>query len=291
MWDRKMNKNFYIGLIEAVDKKEAFVQVLYSSANSVGDAIDSMLNYAKKSNLKRPIISEVNIIQLENLPKEAIRLPELDIYYLKSRYYFPLCDYPKFQLPYGVVSSSQEGKFETDLINEGYKRYVDENIEHLLIVVDRARLLKIYLEIVESLKSIRVLWLRVASDWEYCNIVEFYSNESLNSYLLVKEFILENFSDVFLNGYLSMTVYSDEGEINVTIDDHKMIHISSAPCEFIDIVSEYIENKGFKYYEQNNLYSIDCGYYHWHYKPQSSKNRQDLDRHLKDNGFTLWRTE
>ena len=129
----------------------------------MGEAIEIMLNFAIQIGINSPRIIEVDTFKFKNLPKENIKSQKLNSYYLNERYYFPLCDYSKFQLPFGVVLSGAKGEFEPELISEGFTRYADDDgIEHLEVVVDRTRLLDTYLSVLERLKSIRVFWIRLA---------------------------------------------------------------------------------------------------------------------------------
>lgn len=201
-------------------------------------------------------------------------------------------DYLKFQLPYGVVLSGNKGDFEPELISEGFTKYTDDNgTEHLDVVVDRTRLLDTYFKILENLKSIRVFWIKVAKDWENSEVAEFYANKEFNNLYKIKKIISDNLNDIFLNGHVSIAVYSSDSATNICIDEHKKIQISTESNEFIKMSSKYIQNIGFKYYEYDEFHSVDHGYYHWHYRPSNSDNRSDLIKYLKDNSFFLWRTE
>jgi len=287
-----MCKEFYTGLIEATDNNQAFVQVFYAYGSHIGEAIDSMLSYAIEIGLKNPKVVEADFYQFENLSDDAMKVDGLDIYFINERYYFPINEFTSFQLPYGVILSCIEGEFEPELIKEGFTRYTDDNeIKHLDIVIDRSKLLDAFLSIAEKLNSIRVLWVRLEKDWEDGQEFEFYANESLNNISNIKNFILDNINDILLNGYLSTTIYSSDGATNVSIDKHKKIHISTKSSEFIDLAANYIENMNLNFYDFDNFYSIDYGYYHYHYRPTNSKSRMDLIKHLKENGFYLWRRE
>lgn len=288
-----MCKEFYTGLIEATDNNEAFVQVFYAYGSHIGEAIDSMLSYAIDIGLKNPRVAEVDFYKFENMSDKAIKADGLDIYCINERYYFPINEFTSFQLPYGVILSCIEGKFEPELIKESYTKYTDDNeIKHLDIVIDRSKLLDTFLSIAEKLNSIRVLWVTLGKDWEDGQSSEFYANENLNNISKIKNFIFDNINDIFLNGYISITIYSSDGATNVSIDKHKKIHISTTKSsEFIEMVVKYIENLNLNFNDFDNFYSIDYDYYHYHYRPTNSKSRIELIKHLKENGFYLWRSE
>ncbi|HOJ78982.1 MAG TPA: hypothetical protein PL158_12945 [Bacillota bacterium] len=287
-----MKENFYTVLIEAVKNEEAFVKVFWVFAQHIGEAIGIVEAYLNTLDLVKFRIEEVDPADRNDLPTDVIELEHNKLYCTEAGYSYPIEEYPDFNLPSGVVLSSEEGDYEYEALTEGYLVYEDEDqIQHLEIVVDQSRLFDLYFDIGELLKSIRVFWLRLADDWEVDGTLEIYANESLNDLVRIKQFVMDNYEDIFRSGFLTATIYSEEGATNLNLDEHKIIHILTQSKDLVAEIKDFLDKSNFQHFDAENFVSVEYGFHHWHYRPIQSKDRAELIELLLKNGFFLWKRE
>ena len=283
------DKEYFTVIIEAEQGEEAFIQAFWAHALHLGEAIDRVSDYAYKLDIQEFKVSEADTYDFGSVPEDAIE--DNGIYYDSNRYYYPADEYSNFHFPYGIVPACIKSEYGTEEIREGYSKFEDNEFKHIEIVVNKSNLLRLYLDIIEKMGRAKVVWIKIIRDWESANTMEFYTNQDLTNVKLIEKFIKRNFENIFLNGYVSITVYYEEGETNLNLDEHKKIHLITRSNRTFETIVAYINSCNYDFYDYNNFRKIDYRYYHWHYRPTNSIKRKDLIDELKVQGFVLWRTE
>lgn len=288
-----MGKYFYKIIIEAVEGPEAFLQICWAFGRHAGEAVDAVLDYVRQEKFDDVVVVQVDLYDFDELPGEEVLQMESGIFVSDTRFGYPLEEFPQFRLPYGVIPAQGESDWKYEDLGEGFIRYQDDNgTEHLAVAVDGRRLLELFIDLVRILPSIRVLWLKLAGDWEEAGVNEFYANESLCEVAGIDKFLQTHPEDTVRNGFITITVYSDDGTLNLSLDEHKMIHWSTAEEKHIDMMAGWLEEKGYSLYkEAEEFRRIAYGYHHYHFRPGKSRGREELVEFLRGRGFYLWRRE
>lgn len=275
-------------MIESVEPEESFVQVFWTHGNHTGDAIEKVLSACSKLQIPNTIASEVHYYESVELPADLVHDKKLKIFYHPQRHYFPT--EKTFIAPFGIIKAMQDGEWDYDLISEGFAELKrDDGFYQLDAVVERDKLFETFIELVKRLPSIKVFWIRLAADWENENRVELWTNEKLNTVELIEEYLKSHWNDTVANGHVGLTVFSAVGKTNLSIDSHKLIKVLGTSATIHRKMAAGLRKLGFE--ELSEFYSLEDGYYHWHYRPTRSKSRKRLIAALKDDGFTLWREE
>jgi hypothetical protein len=69
----------------------------------------------------------------------------------------------------------------------------------------------------------------------------------------------------------------------LTLDDHKKIQFRTSDENLFNEFGKKIMNLGFK--QLRELYNLESGYYHWHYRPFNSLARPDFINLLRAEHF------
>lgn len=278
-------RQFYTGLIKWSDEEFSYFRVFWSWATNIGEAIDKMLKCAAQQQITNPKIYQFDPYNFEVLPSNAIASNNGETYFSEPTYSFPT--EANYQLPYGVIASCLEGEHDISEIQVGYevKREADGLIK-LTALVEEDKLLPLYLNLLQVLPSIRVFWIKLQDDWEHFGKEELYVHEGLNCPQTIKLFLEQYHLDILLNGHLTLTSYTDRGETNVSIDEHRLIIVLGYDEELIDKICKRLEQYNFS--KKSNLITVLSKIHHWHYKHPAGKARRDLTLLLRNKGFSYW---
>lgn len=282
------NKSLFNVLIESVGPEQSFFQEFWTYGDHIGEAIERVLSACSTLQIPNAIASEADFVNSDLLPDGVVDNKKLNVYYTPGRSYFPTEE--SFIAPFGIIKAQENGEFDYGLIREGFslmKR--DDGIYELNAVVQRDKLFDTFIELVKRLPSIKVFWVALAADWEDKNREEFWTNEKLNAAGLIEGYLRSHWNDTVANGHVALTVYSSVGQTNLSIGTHKSIKVLGKSAPIQRTMAAALRRLG--YQELAELYSLEGGYYHYHYRPERSKSRQRLIAALKEDGFTLWNEE
>ena len=280
----RRNEEFYRALIESVEPEESFVQVFWCSAKHAGQAIDAVLRACARLEINNPIVSELDLLDLSTVPDDSFHDKKSNVWYARERYTFPT--ERTFIAPLGIVGTSEKGQHEYEQIREGFRLTKSDDIYEIEAVLERDDLLKTFFELIKRLPAIRVFWIRIAPDWEKRGWEQLWTNDKLNTIESISSFLATHFNDTVANGHVALTVYSDAGQTNVSIDTHKTIVVLTKSKKMQHRMVAGFRKLGFA--ELKDFYSLRYGYYHHHYRPTRSKSRRRLVAALKRSGFKLW---
>jgi hypothetical protein len=281
------DKTFYAVLIESEEtKEESFVQVLWTWANSIGDAISDITSYAINAGIKNPLVREIDPYDFESLPDEVNETNTTGVFTSGVRYYYPAT--PCLKIPKGVIESALEGDFDTEELHKGFIAYTsDDDFYCIDTVLYGDELKESFIQLCSVLPEIRVSWVEISHEWDNEGKTQLFANEDLNSATKIDKFLSSNKLNILQNGFLKFTVYCNEGASNLLIDDHKQICLMSRSQNIQRIILDKLTDLGIN--ESDSLKSISRGFHHWHYNPKDSFNRKELISYLKSNGFSLWK--
>ena len=283
------SKSLFKVVIESVGPDKSFLQNFWAHGDHIGEAIETVLSACSELQIQNAIASEADCVNSGLLPDGVIHDKELDVFYQRGRIFFPTEEW--FIAPFGIIKSGKNGELDYELIREGFSQTKrdDDEIYQIDAVVQRDKLFDTFIELVKRLPSIKVFWIRFAPDWEDQNREEFWTNETLNSVELIERYLKSHWNDTVTNGYVALTAYSTVGQTNLSIDTHKIIRVLGKSSKIQSKMAAAFRKLG--YQELLEFYSLESGYYHWHYRATRSKSRTELIAALKDDGFTLWREQ
>ena len=281
-----MENKLFTCLIEEQNTEEACFQMYWARAQRMGEAIDLILDAAKKNGLNNPIPRQCDPDEIENLIDEDEIEPDIDssVFWSTNRHFFP----PEsvFDLPVGVIASGIEGEHDIDEIKSGYTVQIDEGLTTIEVNVEARKLVDLYQQLVKLNSSYRVFWYVLHSYWDDEKDDKFLVNEDLNTSDKIITHLMENEEDSIKNGYVTLTSYLDEGETNMSITDHKRIIIRTYSKLISARIQKVLERQGYE--KLSNLMSIDRWIHHWHYRVTKSQSKSELEKTLKKLGFSYW---
>ena len=280
-------KSFFTVLVESVGPEESFIQAFWAWANHPGEAIERVLRACGRLGVEDAVAGEVDAYDFEALPGHVVHDEKLGVFFDETRYHFPSEE--SFRPPAGIIKSCLDGDYGAELIREGFSLTDrDEGLYEVEAVVGRGKLFETFFGLAGRLPSVRVFWVRIAGDWEQDGEgrEEFWVNEDLNSPELISDYLTTHANDTINNGHVALTVYCNAGRTNLSIDTHKTIKVLTKSARIRDRMAAALRRHGLK--ELARLYSLEHGYYHWHYRPARSKSRARLVAALKKDGFSPW---
>lgn len=282
------DKSLFKIMIESVEPESSFFQVFWSPATHAGEAIEAVLSVCDRLGITNPIARELDYVDFGSSFDEAVRDTQSNVRYDQNRFYFPF--EKSFAAPPGIIESGEKGPHDYELIREGFRlRQTEADIYEVEAAIERDKLLETFIELTKRLPSIRVFWIKLAADWEDRGREEFWTNENLNTSEAITNFLTSHSSDTVANGYVALTVYSEVGQTNLSIDTHKTIKVLTKSAEIQRDMSDQLQKLGFE--QLSEFHSLEYEYYHWHYRPTKSRSRIELIEVLQRNAFTLWREE
>lgn len=249
------------------------------------EGVERLLALAKENEINDPILVEIDYSELDDVAQGVIQLDGNDCYMSDMSNYFPT-EY-SYRIPYGVVAAGRESDIDVDQIRPGFStNEYDDDLVEIDAVIEEENLLDAFLSTIGLLSSIRCFWIKLHDDWEDAETEEIYVNESLCSVERIGTFIQQNYSDTYLNGHVSLTAYSDTGQTNVNLSDHKMLVVLTYDKSFAERVAQSLKASGIR--ELDELFSISEGVHHWHFRNPQASDRKELMTKLTKMGFTLW---
>ena len=278
--------DFFKIMVQSIEPEHSFIQMFWSSGAYLGEAIEAVLRACARLEIKNPIAMELDCVDPDSVPDGALHDEESNVFYAQSRYSFPT--EKTFIAPFGIIASGDGGDHDYEQIREGFSlQKTEEGIYEIEAVIERDNLLTTFFELVKSLPSIRVFWIKIAAEWDEVGREQFWTNEDLNTFELIAGFLNNNFDDTVANGHVALTVYSDEGQTNLSIDTHKTVVVMATTSKMQQSMAVTLRQLGFA--ELSEFYSLRYNYHHWHYRPAQSKSRTKLVATLQQSGFKLWK--
>ncbi|MDA7501927.1 hypothetical protein N8482_01500 [Chitinophagales bacterium] len=281
-------KEFWYHLIHGtLDSETGVFPNLYCRGEHCGDAYAKAEQIAKEEGIVGPVLIEA--CRLDNLPdfilpakaiqinRDSYLLPSFNSYELKS-------NEREFVPPVGIVFGNDEGELETELIKEAFVAF-DKNEDgrfEFELVVDNSRLIKTFLKAIDFIPCLDGFQLYLNDHWDDSE-TELWSSKNGESKEELKNFLRNNSGSTLENGFVDIVILAKEGNTRLTLNEHKKIAFHTNNEELFEAFIENITKIGFE--QTRDFYSIEQGYYHWHYRPKDSLNKMALTAVLRVSGF------
>lgn len=285
------NELWYFLIDGQVNNETGIVGNFYSYGNHLGNALDKVFKAALTLDFHNSNVTEAELLESFETISEHENLEEIadDVFIRPPTYSFPLDNNDPdkdFIPPVGVVKTTEEGEFEYELIKESFVAYKSEdtNIFTFELVADKTKLIETYLQTISFLPSVDSLWIYILNYWDN-DKTELWMGKHFVDRKNVIDFLKNNYSDTLENGFLDIVVHSIAGETNLTLDQHKKIKLHTKDEAVFKPFVLHIMDLGFE--QTTELYSLEFGYHHWHYRPNKSLSREDFKILLEHEKFEL----
>jgi len=284
-----MNNELWYFLIGGQkDNETGLYGNFYAHGKYLGDALKNTFDASTELNFNAPYLMEASLLnnfdEIEN-NNELVELSEL-VYSRQQIHSFPLSDPDKeFIPPTGIVKDITDDELEYELIKENFVAFdKDENgLYKLELVLGKENLIDVFFKLIEILPTINGFWIYIKDFWEDRNEELWIAKHFTNKQSIVDFLTLEQ-KDTLENGYLDLVVHSLTGETNLKLDEHKKINLQTKNEDVFKNIIGKVLDLG---YEQTTeeLYSLEFGFRHWHYRPADSLNRKKFTTMLAGNNF------
>jgi hypothetical protein len=281
------DRSFFIVFITSTGPEESFIQVFWAWAEHPGEAVDKVLAACDRMGVQNAHAMELNYYDDTLLPDEVVHDEMFDVTYEPHHYIYPTVKV--FIPPRGIIRSHIDAEqLDPDLIRQGFgSELQDDSSYRVEVVLEQHQLFWTFDTLMKRLPSITVFWVSLTTDWEGIEGEEIWVNEALNTPESIADYLLTHVRDTLDNGYVTLMAYSDVGRTNLFIDSHKTIKVLTESEDVQAAVIMALRDLGLP--ELDELYRLEFGYYHWHYRPQGSKSRAELVTALSEHGFSHWR--
>ena len=279
---------FYQMLVEATfDRYRCFAS--YGAwGGHVGEAIGKAVKAAQLEGGKDVIVPEAIPDSLSRLSwsgRKRRLVGGAGVYIFGSR----SCYTPDevFLPPEGLIGSyGEEGAHDHLDVAPGFESYSEDGVHSVFVVVDRRQLEPVYARLVASFPRLKVMWLRLSSEWDDVGEEAFFANEAIDTPEAALAFLRANRSDTIRNGLVSVTAYAEEGHTNINLDAHKTLYVHTTNTAVQNRACDLLRDFGLR--ETSPLLSLEIEYHHWHYRPADSLCRSDFEGMLTRSGFKPW---
>jgi len=271
-----------------VDDSTGLVTNFYAYGQHCGEALANALQAATEElGISQPEATEatrLDILTDFEEPEGLIQLTNL-VFSGPNNYSYPLDSSDQgFIPPTGIIKAGEDGEFDYELIKEnfiGYKTQGSDTYEFEL-VVEKSKLISTFIQAIDFLPQAEKLEIIIQGHWEG-QPSELWVADLAQSQLDATSFLLENQSNILENGFVECALYSAKGETKLLLDEHKKIRHYTTDEDVFSNFGTQIMALGFE--QATELYNLEYGFYHWHYRPVGSLDALELRVLLLDVGF------
>ncbi|AMR26172.1 hypothetical protein A0257_03080 [Hymenobacter psoromatis] len=189
-----------------------------------------------------------------------------------------------FISPTGIIKSNEDGEFEYELIKEGFIALHDKdnNSFDFELVVGKDKLLETFIKTLKFIPSPDRIEVCIKGHW-HNQKSELWAIDTSKLPTSIEYFLLENKENILRNGFVECAVTLNSDTIILTLNEHKKIFFQTQDEKLFISFGEAIMALGFK--QTKELYNLEYGFYHWHYRPAQSLDAPELRTLLLDTGF------
>ena len=279
---------WYFLISGPTDDSTGLVANFYAYGQHCGEAIANALQAATEElGINQPEATEaarLDILDDFEEPQDLVQFNDL-VSSGATNYSYPL-DSPEknFVPPTGIIKSTEDGEFDYELIKENFIGYKSEgsDVYEFELVAEKSKLIDTFIQAINFLPQAEKLEITIKGHWE-SQSSELWVADLAQTQLDAASFLLENQSSVLENGFVECALYSAHGETRLILDEHKKIlHYTTDEAIFSSFGSQ-IMALGFE--QATELYNLEYGFYHWHYRPADSLDAPEFRILLLDAGF------
>ena len=275
-----------------IDDSTGLVASFYTYGQHCGEAIANALQAATEEfGISQPEATEaarLDILDGFETPHDLIQLSEL-VFTGAKNYSYPLDTEKDFIPPTGIIKGTEDGEFDYELVKENFIGYKSEgsNVYEFELVAEKSRLIDTFIQAITFLPPAEKLEITIQGHWENQSS-ELWIVDLAQTQLDVASFLLENQASILENGFVECMLYLAPGETRLILDEHKkIIHYTTDEAVFSSFGTQ-IMTLGFE--QATELYNLEYGFYHWHYRPADSLDAPDFRVLLIDAGFRFVRS-
>jgi hypothetical protein len=266
----------------------------YAAGQHCGEALHRvLLAAADQEFLDAYALEASRLYDDDELPEEALTLADGTLM-LPTHYVYPLDDEyePEFVAPTGIIKSmdgeEDEEEYDYELIRECFVAYApnEEGFFRFELVVEQARLADTFFRALHLVPAVNGLWLQLQDHWDDGPTELWRGPESVEA-PGIEAFLRQHRPSTLENGFVDCIVSSARGETSLTLDEHKTIRLQTQDEQVFIGFLRGIEQLGFER-NTDELYTLEVGFHHYHYRPHDSLGREELRTLLQRQGFELF---
>jgi hypothetical protein len=284
---------WYILICGPIDDTTGLVANFYAYGQHCGEALANALQAATEElGIVQPEATEATRLDILTDYEEPEGLTQLSQLVLNGpiNYSYPLDSSDQdFIPPTGIIKAGEDGEFDYELIKDNFIGYKSQgsDIYEFELVAEKGKLISTFIQAINFLPQPEKLEITIQGHWEG-SLSELWVADLAETQLDAASFLLENQSSILENGFVECTLHSAHGQTKLILDEHKKIlHYTTDESIFSRFGSQIME-LGFE--QTTELYNLEYGFYHWHYRPANSLDAPELRMLLIDAGFTFVRS-
>jgi len=283
-----MQKEHWYFLIEGKQNMtKGVIGNFYAYGDHLGEAFRNALEAAGKNGFISPHGLEAERLDDNDEFQMPVDCVELDakVSMRPSLHFYKLGeDEHLFLAPIGIIKGTKDDEFDYELIKENFVAYSrnENGLFEFKLVVSQYRLTDVFLKAIDFLPEVNGCWIYIRDYWDNGE-TELWASGKITGKEAIVTFFTDNKLSTIENGYVDCVVHSLIGETNLTLDEHKTIQLHTRDENVFNDFIAAIMNLGFE--QTYDLYELEFGYHHWHYRPAGSLNRREFVDFLKTEGF------
>jgi hypothetical protein len=288
-YNEKMKKKefWYFLLKGEMDAKTGVIGNFYAYGDHLGDALANTIMAPFDFNFRNQDLIEALLLENFDLIGRKNELFEIadGVYMQPTLITFALKNPGnQFVPPVGIVKNVYGSEFKYDLMKESFvaSGANEDGIFEFEMVLEKKNLIDTFIKTISFLPTIDGCWIYLKNNWE-SESNEIWVAKHFTDKQKVIDFLQKEKKNTLENGYLDIILHSLTGETNLTLDDHKKIQLHTKDN---DVFNAFVDNiTGLGYKQTKQLFNMEVGYEHFHYRPGKSLTRTEFRQMLKKYNF------
>lgn len=285
-----MNDELWYFLINGqADNNVGLCGNFYAYGKHLGDALKNTYNASLEKKFNNPNLlqaSRLDNFEVIGNSDELLKLSDF-VHMRQKTFSFPFDDPDKeFIPPVGIVNGVDEGEYDYDLIRECFVAYgQDESgVFEFELVLDKSNLIDTFIKTIDFLPTVDGFWIYIKNYWE-SDKTELWVSKHFEDRDSIIDFLSTQRTNTTENGYIDIVIHSSTGETNLKLGEHKKIHLHTKDENVFNSFIGQVVDLGYE--QTRELYNLEFGFQHWHYRPADSLTRKEFIAMLTDHKFEL----
>lgn len=186
-------------------------------------------------------------------------------------------DLPTFHWPSGVLPTL-EGARALGKVVEGHRRTVREEVHGVEALISGARLVEVFMQLVELLPAADNVEVRVAGHHDAAGTTEVWLSPRMTEVNKAIRFLDDHDVELLDNGHVEVAVYLRKQRSTLRLGEHKtLVWLTEEPA-LADTFAGWLRERGVPEVDHLALLS---GVDHYHWRPTATRSRKKLLQHLE----------
>lgn len=256
----------------------------YACGEHLGEALFRVRKYANVISMNQCYLLEAAPLH-ETVPVESEQLAE-DVFIARGLETFPA---PKPNIPYvppvGVVRRATDGLLEPDMAEHLFSADGpdEESFYTLRFKLGADRLQTVFFQLHDFFPEVNLVCISIR-DYKGGESIEHWISSSHKNKSESISFFQQYVADTLENGYVELAIYCLEGEICLTVDEHKKMTLTTKDFKFFNFLCRLLVQTGIK---QHDTFVEDEEVALWHYRPHQSLDHATFRNVLSEKGFQV----